>query len=163
MSSKQEVIDAVIPMAVLQAMTPEAIDAIPQCLLLGDNIIAIHSFPFRIGRESRVVKVKGRIERVDRPEPTIEYPNNDLYLLDRSPLLNVSREHLKLEKLNGTVMLIDRGSACGTRKINAESGASETGASFMLHDGDIIALGAEGSPFLYKFIVLSDLKVKVAS
>lgn len=163
MNIKQEMIEAVIPEAVLQALTLEAIDAVPKCLLLTNNIVCIHSFPFKIGRESRVQKVNGRIERVERPAQEENEPNNDLYLLDRGPLLNVSREHIKLEKHNGVYMLLDRGSACGTKVVDCVTGAEERGSSFVLKDGDTIVLGADETNFKFKFISLEGVKVRVSS
>lgn len=163
MMTNQEIVETVIPVAVLQAMTPEAIEAIPPMLLHGENLVAIYAFPYRIGKESRLKETDGTLVRMDRLQSQETPPNNDLYLLDRSHPSQVSREHLRIEQHSNTYMLIDRGSSQGTRLIDGTTAKSAGGSSFVLQDGDTIGIGEEGTPFLYKFLSLAGLRVKVLS
>ena len=64
MDEKRKIAEIVKVRAVLKALTPEAIEAIPQPQRVNDMVI-IRKFPFRIGRESRVRMVDGRIVRVE--------------------------------------------------------------------------------------------------
>lgn len=163
MQDKQNVLETVIPLAVLEALTPEAIEAIPKVYLLGENMVAVYRFPFRIGRESRLQRVEGEIQRVVRPTSNSVVPNNDLYLVDPFLKINIGREHLQIEKHQSVYMVVDRGSGGGTRLIRNDSGTTETGNSFILKDGDIICLGEDGSPFLYKFHTFDNVKFTIDS
>ena len=159
MEEKKRVIETVIPLAALQALTPEAIEAVPPVFLLGENVVALHQFPYRIGRESRLQRMDGEVQRVIRPKPSATVPNNDLYLIDPFLSVNISREHLQIEKHEEVFMLQDRGSATGTSIIRKDSGKAEKGNSFILNDGDIISIGTEGSPYLFKFFSFSEIRV----
>lgn len=117
-------------------------------------MVCIRRLPFRIGRESRVKKVNGRIERIERPKLDDREPNNDLYLVDRGHLLNISREHLRIEIDGDAFYLVDRGSACGT-KVNGEAvGGDDQGGRTLLSDGDIITIGTTESPYRFRFLDL---------
>lgn len=163
MDDKQKVLQTVIPLAVLEALTPEAIEAIPPTYLLGENLVAVYRFPFRIGRESRLKRVEGELYRDIRPKRNNGVvPNNDLYLADPYLKINIGREHLQIEQHENVYMAVDRGSPTGTRLIHNENGNTETGSSFIIKDGDILCLGEDGSPFLYKFHILENVKFTVA-
>ncbi|MBE0582995.1 MAG: FHA domain-containing protein [Desulfofustis sp.] len=159
MIDKKQLLTSFLPIAVLQAETPEAVEAVPQNQIL-DGVVCIRRLPFRIGRESRVKKVNGRIERIERPKLDDREPNNDLYLVDRGHLLNISREHLRIEFDGDCFVLVDRGSACGT-KINDEPvGGEDQGGSKILRDGDVIIIGTKESPYRYRFFDLRGFEVK---
>ncbi|WP_136796806.1 FHA domain-containing protein [Desulfosediminicola ganghwensis] len=155
MDEKRKIVEIVKVRAVLKALTPEAIEAMPQPQRVNDMVI-IRKFPFRIGRESRVRMVDGRIVRVERPKLGGREPNNDLYLLDGGELLNISREHLQLEKHPDGYKLIDRGSACGVRIGERAVGGCDDGGEMELVDGDVFVMGTTQSPYRYQFIVLDE-------
>ena len=153
MDEKQKILKAIIPLAVLRATTREATASLPQTVLEA-GLIPIRKFPFRVGRESRVQRVNGKLERIERPKLDDREPNNDLYLVDHGHLLNVSREHFKIEKEDGHYLLVDRGSACGTRIEAERVGGEDSGGIRVLKDGDLIEVGAKGTPYVFEFIVL---------
>ena len=151
MDDKEMLLMKVLPKAVLRILTPEAQDAVPQAQLVGDAVV-IFDFPFRVGRESRIRKVNGKIERIERPKDHAGPPSNDLYLVDRGHLLNISREHFQIEKDGDGYVLVDRGSACGTRVGEERVGSGDAGGRCVLQDGDIIAAGARGTPYRFQFV-----------
>ena len=154
MADKKQITEMFRPIAVLEAMTPEAISAVSQGNIV-NGLIPIRRFPFRIGRESRVRAVDGKIERIERPKLNQTEPNNDLYLVDRGVLLNISREHLQIECDGESYVLVDRGSASGT-KVNMEPvGGDDSGGTLSVKDGDEILIGTKASPYRYRFIDLS--------
>lgn len=155
MDHKLEILTQCLPKAMLQALTPEAIEAVPPHLLRGD-LVVIYAFPFKVGRESRVTKVDGRWERMERPKKDDSAPTNDLYLIDRGHRLNISREHLEIFTNDGAYFLVDRGSACGTKIEERKIGGNDSGGTAQLRDGEVIVLGAVGSPYVYRFIAFGD-------
>lgn len=159
MKEKKRILEQLLPVAVLQALTPEAAEAVPQALLT-EGVVAIRKLPFRIGRESRVQTVRGKVERIERPKMDDREPNNDLYLIDRGQLLNISREHLQIEadRQHG-YRLVDRGSACGTKINRATIGGGDSGGSHPLADGDEIIIGTMESPYRYRFVDLSGFEI----
>ena len=116
----------------------------------------MRKFPYRIGRESRVLVVDGRTQRVERPKLNQVEPNNDLFLLDGGTLLNISREHLQIERRGGGYVLIDRGSASGTKVNMQPVGGDDRGGEAAIKDGDEIIIGTKASPYRYRFIVLGE-------
>lgn len=155
MDEKRQILDQVMPRAVLRAMNEEAIEAIPANSRIGD-LVVIRKFPFRIGRESRIRTIDGKTERVERQKLGDRQPNNDLYLIDKGKRLNISREHLQIERESGGYVLVDRGSACGTKIDGASVGGADSGGRGVLRDGDIFAIGTISTPYVYKFIVLEE-------
>jgi pSer/pThr/pTyr-binding forkhead associated (FHA) protein len=158
MDEKQKILEAITPVAVLKAMTPEAKRAVPHASLV-EGVIGIRKFPFRIGRESRVKKINGKMERIERAKLDDREPSNDLYLIDDGHLLNISREHLQLEKNGSEYLLIDRGSACGTRVGDVVVGGHDDIGRLILTDGDIIAIGSKSTPYLFQFISLDEFEI----
>lgn len=147
-----------LPRAILFALTPETVDATPQGVLQDDSII-IYKFPFRVGRESRVIKLDGRVERVERPKTDGSEANNDLYLVDRGIRMNISREHFLIEWRDNDYFLVDRGSACGTKVKGVNVGGEDSGGAIRLKDGDVISVGAKGTPYVFKFITFDEFEV----
>lgn len=158
MEDKLTILLECLPKAMLQALNQETKNAVPQALLRGD-LVAISRFPYRIGRESRVVRIDGRLERADRPKKNDSPPNNDLYLIDREQRLHVSREHFQIDKNDDGYLLVDRGSACGTGVEGRQVGGDDSGGAITLHDGDVIAVGAMGTPYLFRFITFDEYSV----
>lgn len=159
MDEKLAILNDHLPKAMLKALTPEAIGATPPTHIDGDRI-TIMNFPFKVGRESRVAKVKGRLEPVDRPKKDIgSKPNNDLYLVDRGHLLNISREHFQIESREDGYYLVDRGSACGTKLKDMSLGGEDLGGSVKLNDGDVIGVGAQNTPYLFQFVSFDEYQI----
>jgi pSer/pThr/pTyr-binding forkhead associated (FHA) protein len=128
----------------LKALTPEAE------LCLGGSLVRIQIFPFRVGRESRVG---------DSPffpnsrRCAGSTPNNDLYLVEKGQLMNVSREHFHIELRDGEYFLVDRGSVCGTLAEGVRVGGEREGGEVRLENGDVIIVGTSISPYVFKFVV----------
>ncbi len=151
MEDKQALLSRVTPVAVLKAITPESKNAISgNCL--GNEVIGIWNFPFRMGRESRVEHVDGGMVHSERVKINPGKPNNDIYLIDNRQYLEISRQHIKIEKVDSGYLLVDRGSALGTIVNNQKIGSEDTGGSFELKDGNIIKIGSENSPYEFMFI-----------
>ncbi|MFC1452113.1 FHA domain-containing protein [Verrucomicrobiota bacterium] len=133
------------PLAVLRPMTPEARESIQR------DDIPIHAFPFRVGRESRFTLVHGVLRSAERRKSQGP-PNNDLYIIDRGELLNVSREHFVIERNeDGALELVDRGSTCGTDVDGTRIGGSSGEGRLVLGPGSTILVGAGGSPYVFRF------------
>ena len=155
---KLQILGEFLPKALLQALSPEALEAVPAFSRRGD-LVAIPSFPFRVGRDSRVVKINGRLESIDRPKKDNSPPTNDLYLVDRGHRLNISREHFEIRREQGGYSLVDRGSACGTQVSGNTVGGDDQGGAMPLRDGDIIAIGIAGTPYIYRFITFDEFSL----
>ena len=153
MEDKQSILKRVTPLAVLKPMTPEAESSI-NSYCLGHEFIGIWAFPFRIGRESRVETVNGKLVHAERNKIGSGKPNNDIYLIDRGRFLQISREHFRIEKTETGYNVADRGSACGTSINTQKIGGEDRGGTHTLEDGDTIRIGAEDSPYLFQFITL---------
>jgi hypothetical protein len=151
MNDKQSILKVFLPRAVLKAMTPEAEHAVPESWI-ESGFVGIRDFPFRVGRESRGVMVDGKFHRLERPRAGRQEPNNDLYLVDAGPELEVSREHFQIERTGEGYRLVDRGSTCGTFVGTLRLGGDEARMSAPLNDGDIIGIGTESTPYRYRFI-----------
>ncbi len=154
MEDKQALIARITPQAILKAMTPESKNSIIKSCI-GNDIIGIWEFPFRIGRESRVQYIDGKMVHSERVKITSGKQNNDIYLIDQGEYLQISRQHIRIEKTESGYTLIDRGSACGTIVNTLKIGSEDIGGSCELKDEDIIKLGSEHSPYEFKFITLS--------
>ncbi|PTL35384.1 hypothetical protein CLG94_09960 [Candidatus Methylomirabilis limnetica] len=129
--------------AFLKALTPEA----KACL--GKQMFQIPRYPFRVGGESR----RGiPTQFADSRRAAHSEPNNDVYLRDPGPLLNVSREHFQIELRGEDHFLVDRGSACGTLLEGAIIGKNRTGGEKRLDDGDVIIVGTSASLYVFKFL-----------
>ena len=127
----------------LVALTPEARSA------LGGNHLALGTFPYRIGRDSRGSRWTGAGTITERRKAG-STPSNDLYLPDHDDPLNVSREHLQIERAESGFVLVDRKSTCGTLVEGELVGGQARGGSVALRDGDVIIVGTSRSPFAFK-------------
>ncbi|WP_297431315.1 FHA domain-containing protein [Sulfurimonas sp.] len=151
---KKKLLESMIPKAVLKAMTEEAKHSIIK-REFSQDIIPIYDYPFKIGREARVQFVNGEVVLQERHKLSGQEPNNDVYLLDNGEYLQISREHCSIVKNeDGSYILYDRGSACGSMVNDIKVGGEDHSASAPLKDGDIISLGIENSPYKFKFIIL---------
>lgn len=153
---KRLILHQVTPKAVLKPLTDQAREAVPSYQLVG-NFVCLFWFPFRVGRESRVRLVDGRLERIERTKQSDTELNNDLYLVDRGALLNISREHFLIEQRGADYRILDRGSACGTWVGGEPIGGKDIGGQHVLHDGEVIGVGTKDTPFLFQFISLAEL------
>jgi len=85
--------------------------------------VLIHTLPFRVGRESRMVAGEQGLRVAERRKFS-GAPNNELYLIDAGPRLQVSRNHFQVERDGaGGYQLTDRGSACGVLVVHGRSAA----------------------------------------
>jgi len=137
------------PTFFLKPLTPEARAA------LGGDALEVTQFPFRVGRESRIMsRLMAAITEMRRSEAKA---NNDLYLEEPGNLLNVSREHFLIDYREGGYVLVDRESACGTLVEGEQIGADRQGGSKQLADQDVIIVGTSESRFVFKFVISEHL------
>ncbi len=129
--------------AYLVALTPESAAAIQA------REIIIPHLPFRVGRESRRFKWTelGLVGERRRTAP----PNNDLYLVEESEPMNVSREHFQIERAERGFVLVDRGSTCGTLVEGELVGGDAPRREVPLSDHDVIIVGTSCSRYIFKF------------
>lgn len=151
---KAQLLKSLTPAAALLALTSEAAEAAPAGHLR-DNLVAIYSFPFRIGRESRTQldEKRGKLIRMERPKSGIHEPNNDLYLVDQGQLLNISREHLLITRDSRQFKIMDRGSACGFLVNDIAFAGRDQGGEAPINDGDVLTIGSKTSPYRFRFVV----------
>ena len=132
---------------ILRALTDEARTAMQR-----DERMIKH-VPYRVGREQRVALVGGEYRSIERRQ-TGEPPTNELYLLDVGDKLNVSREHFQIEQeQDGSYVLTDRGSACGTIVDDQPVGGQDHGGRHPLRNGSTIRVGTSSSPYLFAFVI----------
>jgi pSer/pThr/pTyr-binding forkhead associated (FHA) protein len=135
----------------LIALTPEARSAIAAVAVVASPL------PYRVGRESR-----GPRPQVEQTVTTEQRwpgapPTNELYLPEASPeALNVSREHFQIEWDGRGLVLVDRGSTCGTIVEGQQVGGRGQRGTVPLKDGDVIIVGTGFSPFVFKVRVEFD-------
>jgi pSer/pThr/pTyr-binding forkhead associated (FHA) protein len=130
------------PQITLVALTQETREAI------GAASIAATPLPYRVGRESRA---RGFEQILSFGQRRLGgKPNNELYLRETAEQLNVSREHFQIEWDGRSVVLVDRGSTCGTIVEGQEVGGQGQRGTVALKDGDVIIVGTAFSPFVFK-------------
>jgi pSer/pThr/pTyr-binding forkhead associated (FHA) protein len=139
------------PVVLLRAETDAA------RIALGErDSLRITRFPFKVGRESRESRESGLTKlkhAVDRRIGHAEHLN-DLYIVDRSEHgRNVSREHFRIDWVDGRFVLVDRGSTCGTLVAEVKLGGDTLAKEVELHDGDLIVVGSASSPYVFRFQV----------
>lgn len=150
------------PPALLVAVTDEAKAALAQY-----PFVRMTAYPFKIGRESRSVNPLARVvTTIERRLSTIPQLN-DLYLIEPpgAATVQISRQHCAIEWTDGRFSLIDRGSMCGTMVIPSRLERHPTGVATTdtgrvnvlgrtpLDDGDLIVIGDEDSPYVFRFEV----------
>ncbi len=130
--------------AYLTALTPESADA------LRARAINLPYLPFRVGRESRKILRTERGLKGERRRAAA--PNNDLYLVETGELMNVSREHLLIDRDAGGFFVLDRGSTCGTLvEGTLVGGGGGRPLRAPLSDHDVVIVGTSSSPYVFKF------------
>lgn len=148
------------PRAILAPVTSEA-----RAALSGVDHIVVSTFPFRIGREARsnpIARAMATLERRLQSVPQL----NDLYLIDPAEPLQISRSHCEIEHTNGCFFVRDRASATGTNVVRAatrtssgvsvlQAGGTSPDTRVELGDGDLIVVGAQDSPYVFRFQVES--------
>ncbi len=135
---------------VLYPLTTEAKESIKE------GEISITKFPFRIGRESRSGEENVQGLEFDRRKHGSS-PDNDYYLVDNGKHLNISREHLQIEKRDdNTYEIIDRGSVCGISIDDNYIGKNSRTMHYPITNGSIVVIGTSRSPFMFKFIIPSE-------
>ncbi len=131
--------------ACLIALTPAARRA------LGGDRCEVARYPFRVGRECRRPGGSGTRDRPERRSPDAQ-GINDVYLDDAGRNgIDVSREHFQIEHGPEGHTLVDRSSACGTLVEGRLVGGDRTGGRTALRDHDVIVVGSQESPFVFKF------------
>ena len=130
----------------LKALTLDAQGA------LHGSKMAIESFPFRVGRESRGPNEGWKKSSSERRTGS-SAPNNDVYIWEQTREVFVSREHFEIVAEGDGYRLIDRKSALGTWVEGQLCGGKRTGGSIPLHNGDVIIVGSHLSGFIFKFVV----------
>jgi len=150
---KKDIVKAIIPSAVLKAVSPEAKKAMMHHHAINE-FACIYKFPFFVGREMRTKLIDGHLQVMERRKNSDSTLNNDLYLVDNGGRLQISREHFTIEHKNGEYMLHDRGSRCGIMIGDIHIGGKDLGGSYPLIDGDIIGVGKATTTYLFKFIVI---------
>lgn len=153
-SMKQEILKNLTPDAILIPLTKEATNSVGQC---NKGIIPISTFPFKIGRESRIGENERGLFIKLRFRKSTSVPNNDVYLIDNGSTKQISKEHFTIERTNNFYLLKDRGSKTGTTINDITYGGSEKDIEQVLNDGDIIKIGSSDSEFKFQFLVLEDM------
>lgn len=155
-NTKENILKAITPRAVLLPLTKVASNAIvkSQCQ---NELIPMKDFPFRIGRESRLSKNDEGLFVKLRLIKSSAKPNNDIYLINDGKDLQISKEHLQIERTSGKYTLKDRGSTNGTTINGVSFGGHKKVFEEVLQDGDIIKIGNEQSEFKYQFLILEEL------
>ena len=158
---KKELLDSMIPKAVLKAVTSEAKHAILK-RSFGQDIIPIYNYPFKIGREARVEYLDDKIIIQERHGRSGHKPNNDAYLLDNGELLQISREHCSIISNDASEYILqDRESSCGSLINQVQIGGDNHPKTSVLKDGDIITIGSEESKYKFKFILLDTTELSI--
>lgn len=153
-ATKKEILKNLTPEAILVPLTKEATDSVGQCQ---KGIVPINTFPFKIGRESRIGEndrgffIKLRFRKSD------DKPSNDIYLVDNTKSRQIDKEHFQIEKTNNFFLLKDRGSKTGTTINDITYGGKKDDCEQVLNDGDIIKIGSSDSQFKFQFLVLNNL------
>ncbi len=161
MDEKQSVLQRLIPLASLRAISEEAKASVPSRFISG-NLISIRNFPFMVGRESRVKEIHGKTVKVEREKLNDRKAKNDLYLIDSRKPLQISRQHFQIEKNSSGYLLIDTESTCGLSLKKSGSseiiriGGKNKGGEAILNDGDTLFIGAADTPYIFEFIDLDD-------
>ena len=130
----------------LVPLTPEARTAAS-----GGDIL-VETLPFRVGRDLRNGQLSPfRLFRKERRR-TSETGPNDVYLAEHNRPHRVSRRHILIDQEGGRFYVEDQGSACGTLVEGEALGGQREGGRRWLNHGDVIMVGGNHSPFVFKFL-----------
>lgn len=150
METRDSILQSLFPLAVLKALTTESLHSLP-ATMQRKGLVPIYDFPFNIGRESRVMLIKGVPNRLERPGSGVEKGSNDIYLMDQGTLLQISREHCRIERTADGYQVVDRGSKCGVTVNGVRIGEHAGVMAAPLRDGDLLAIGTHESPYSFAF------------
>ncbi len=130
----------------LVPLTPEARDAVSGRDILVDEL------PFRMGRDLREGQGSPfRLFRKERRRSSETGPNH-VYLAEHSRPHRVSRQHIVIDQEGGRFYVEDQRSACGTLVEGEALGGQREGGRRWLNHGDVIIVGGNHSPFVFKFL-----------
>ena len=147
--SRNELIKSFLPNAVLMPLTTAAEKSILNTQTQ-NKVIPMFEFPFKVGRESRMAQNdRGLFVKLRIPS-SISNPNNDIYLINNTENLEISKEHFQIEKKDDIYFIKDRKSTLGTKLNDKEIGST----SHTLEDKDIIKIGSSDSKYEFQFLIL---------
>lgn len=150
---KKDILSALTPKAILMPLTKEAAESMVKTSCQKD-VLPITTFPFKIGRESRLGENEKGLFLKFRLKKTDSKPNNDIYLIDNAKQLQISKEHFQIERTNNFFLLKDRGSTMGTTINGITYGGKQEEFEQVLNDGDIIRIGSKDSEYKFQFLAL---------
>ena len=152
---KKEIIDSFIPKAVLVPLTEDAKLSIANTSH-HKKLIPIGTFPFKIGRESRMEEGDRGLFVKLRIMANSSRPNNDIYLIENKNNIEISKEHFEISNDKDEYLIKDRNSTLGTKLNDIEIGKEQNKYTHILKDGDIIKIGSNHSKYEFQFLVLSN-------
>jgi pSer/pThr/pTyr-binding forkhead associated (FHA) protein len=152
---KIEIINSFVPKAVLIPLTEDAKLTITETSN-SKKLIPINTFPFKIGRESRMGKSDRGLFVKLRIMSNHARPNNDIYLVDNKNTIEISKEHFEISNDKDEYLIKDRNSTLGTKLNNIEIGKEQSKYTHILKDGDIIKIGSNHSKYEFQFLILSN-------
>ncbi len=71
-------------------------------------------------------------------------------------MMHISREHFEIHGADGVFTVRDRESAGGTIVGDATIGGDRRGGLAYVENGDLIVVGSEKSPYIFRFAVSAD-------
>lgn len=131
--------------AYLRALTAEARYA------LGDDLVPLTRWPYRVGRESRQKTMLHIASPADDRRTGEALRTNELYLPEQASE-SVSREHFEIERTDSGFHLRDRQSLSGTWVEGRLVGGGRKGGTEALHHSDVIIVGPVRGGFVFKFL-----------
>lgn len=151
--SRSELIKSFLPNAVLVPLTPEAEKSILDMQTI-NKLVPMFEFPFKVGRESRMSENDRGLFVKLRILNNVSKPNNDIYLVNNTESLEISKEHFQIEKKDDIYLIKDRNSTLGTKLNDKEIGKDNANKSYILEDKDIIKIGSSDSKYEFQFLIL---------
>ena len=117
----------------------------------GGDII-VEALPFRMGRDLRSGQHSTlRLFRKERRRSSETGPNH-VYLAEHSRPHRISRQHILIDQEGDRFYVEDQRSACGTLVQGEALGGKREGGRRWLSHGDVITVGGNHSPFVFKFL-----------
>ncbi len=114
--------------------------------------ILVEALPFRMGRDLRDGRHSLlRLFRKERRRSRETGPNH-VYLAEHNRPHRVSRQHILIDQEGGRFYVEDQRSACGTLVEGEALGGQREGGRRWLNHGDVIIVGGNHSPFVFKFL-----------